>query len=188
LQQRTAATTAASALSRFGKAILPEYYDNIEVHQPPRSKQKLTLDSAQTLRNYLGCASSGLLIPRIIHQSAIILWLIDNGGAVWFCLEEMYKDNSETKMLPRLNSVDYPKGYEKLGHPALIGGRRARIAGEITWSPGGRNSKPRWIISNKSGRYGIRPDIAASHLRAANDLFASYGLEFDVHYIPHVPK
>lgn len=168
---------------RFGSPIKPKYHDNIERHKKPDSLQKLDEVSAKLLAQYLGAANDGLLMPRVTHQTIVILWLIDEAGDCWYCIEEMYKSDSEISVFPRLDEVDYPKGFEKLGHPSLIGASKARIAGEIIWS-GHNCSEGKWLISNKSGRYGIRPEILENHLLSAKDLFGGFGIELDHYYIP----
>jgi hypothetical protein len=168
----------------YGAPTKPKYHDNIERHKKPESLQKLDQDSSKLLAQYLRSANDGLLMPRVTHQTIVILWLIDEAGDCWYCIEEMYKSDSEISVFPRLDEVDYPKGYEKLGHPSLISAKRARIAGEIIWS-GLSLSEGKWLISNKSGRYGIRPDITEEHLISAKELFQSHGVEVDHYYIPH---
>jgi len=167
----------------FGTPTKPRYHDNIERHKKPDSLQRLDQDSARWLSQYLRSADDGLLMPRVTHQTIVILWLIDEAGDCWYCIEEMYKSDSEISVFPRLDEVDYPKGYEKLGHPSLIGAGKARIAGEIIWS-GETCKEGKWLISNKSGRYGIRADITEENLINAKGLFESYGVKLDHYFIP----
>ena len=168
---------------RFGTPIKPKYHDNIERHKKPESLQKLDKVSAKLLSQYLECTYSGLLMPRITHQTIIILWLIDESGDCWYCIEEMYKSDSAVSVFPRLDEIDYPKGYEKLGHPSLIAAGKARNAGEINWS-GTSSSNGKWVISNKSGRYGIRADIKEENLINVKEMFGNFGIELDHYYIP----
>jgi hypothetical protein len=107
---------------------------------------------------------------------------MDEAGDVWFCVEEAYKDDAEISVYPRLDGIEYPDGYEKLGHPALILAGKARIGGELLWDVP-ENSKPRWIVSNKSGRYGIRDDIKAQHIDNIAKKFKTLGVELKPHYI-----
>jgi hypothetical protein len=184
LQERALTSSRELHADRFGLPVVPKYFDNIERYRHPDSRQELNASSAALLLKYLTAVESGLLFPRVIHQSAVILWLVDVSGAIWFCVEEVYKEDSGTKILPRIDNVVYPKGYEKLGHPALVLAKKARIGGEIRWS-GKSQASRRWIISNKSGRYGIRPDIKRNHLEAANSVFQSFGINFEIYYIPY---
>lgn len=170
--------------NRYGAATKPKYHDNIERHKRPASLQKLDHDSASILEEYLRSARCGLLIPRITHQTIVMLWVIDESEDCYFCIEEMYKSDSEITVFPRLDGVGYPQGFEKLGHPSLVGAEKARIAGEIIWS-GGAGNAGSWVISNKSGRYGIRPDISEQNLINAKALFGSFGIELDHYFIPH---
>lgn len=170
---------------KFGAAVRPEYFSNIEKHKFPDSRQKLDLASASLLRDYLESAKRGLLIPRVVHQASIVLWLIDEAGDCWFCVEEMYKADAGNKVFPRLNEIDYPKGYEKLGHPSLIEAQDARIGGEIAWSNGARGGSAGWLLSNKSGRYGIRRDIKEDNLVNACILFQSYGIPVQPYFIEY---
>ena len=184
----SASISKADGLSKkFGLAVDPTYFDNIEKHKYPDSRQKLDANSAIILSEYLESARKGLLVPQIVHQSSIILWLIDEMGECWFCIEEMYKGNASNTVFPRLNEIDYPKGYEKLGHPSLISADKARIGGEIIWTKGGDSKPPRWLLSNKSGRYGIREDIKKKNLLNACCLFKSCGFLLEPYFIKYEP-
>lgn len=187
MQERVLATSTQPDADRFGLPVAPKYFDNIERYRYPESRQRLDATSAGLLLKYMEAIDAGLRFPDVIHQTAVILWLIDCDANVWFCIEEMYKEDSGSKILPRIDNVEYPRGYEKLGHPALVLADKARIGGEIKRTSG-LKTPSRWYISNKSGRYGIRPDIKLEHLEAANTVFGSYGITFDVHFIPHPEK
>lgn len=185
MDQSVATASLDDLATKYGKAVPPAYFDNIEKFKFPDSRQLLEASSAAHLRSYLDSARHGLLVPQIVHQSAIILWLIDESGSCWFCIEEMYKADSNNTVFPRLNEIDYPKGYEKLGHPSLVSAKKARIGGEIVWSSGADGHGPRWRLSNKSGRYGIRADISRDNLNNACELFEKLGVSLDPYFIEY---
>ena len=172
---------------RFGAAVPPAYFDNIEKFKTPDSKQLLDSRTAELLKGYLECVEQGLLVPRVIHQTAIILWLIDEEGNCWFCIEEMYKADAQNTVFPRLNEIEYPSGYEKLGHPSLISAGKARIGGEILLTQHDDGETHYWTISNKSGRYGIREDISSDNLQNVTDLFSNFGVNLTPYFIEYEP-
>lgn len=187
LDRRTAIVEEDDLSGRFGEAVPPAYFDNIEKFKTPDSKQLLDGNSAILLKSYLESAVQGLLFPQVVHQTAIILWLIDEGGNCWFCIEEMFKADARNTVFPRLNEIEYPNGYEKLGHPSLISAGKARIGGEILLAKDADAATYYWTISNKSGRYGIREDISAGNLQSARDLFASFGVILTPYFIKYDP-
>lgn len=187
MDQRTATAEKDDLSLRFGDAVPPAYFDNIEKFKAPDSKQLLDGASSRLLKSYLESVEQGLLFPQVVHQTAIILWLIDEGGNCWFCIEEMYKADARNTVFPRLNEIEYPKGYEKLGHPSLISAGRARIGGEILLVREADSEAYHWTISNKSGRYGIRDDISAENLQNASDLFASFDVVLKPYFIEYEP-
>lgn len=170
----------------YGRSVRPRYFSNVEKHKCPKSLQRLDEATIELLRSYLNTADLGLEITRTNHTSIILLWLISDAGDLWFCIEEMYKADSENTVFPRLDGVEYPLGYEKLGHPSMVGAGEARIAGELLWDAFAR-SNGCWVLSNKSGRYGIREDITPQHLENAAKKFRDLGISLDSHYIRYDP-
>lgn len=66
-----------------------------------------------------------------------------------------------------------------LGHPTLVIGGRARMAGEIKWDA----SVEKFIINNHSGRYSRQyPDRDTRHVEHAAKLLRNCGLEVEVVY------
>lgn len=166
----------------YGVAVPPKYWSNIEKYKTPASLQKLDHSTAPVLQTYLATATDGLEITRTNHQTIVLLWLMDEDGQIWFCVEEAFKDDAEISVYPRLDGVEYPEGYEKLGHPALILAQKARIAGELIWDVP-ESEDPRWMITNKSGRYGIRDDISPQHVDNVAKLFGDLGVALKPHHI-----
>ena len=62
---------------------------------------------------------------------------------------------------------------QKLGHPTLTEGGRARIGGELRWGPEAKV----WRANNKSGRYTGHGDRGPDQLRAAVDDMKAAGIE-----------
>ncbi|WP_420599496.1 hypothetical protein [Neptuniibacter sp.] len=89
--------------------------------------------------------------------SPMYIWLIDKRGDLHVATED-----------------------DGLGHPSIVSGARARIAGELNFVTG------RWVVNNKSGRYTrYSPDRKKQHLENAvamrfEELFD--GIAFEVDY------
>ena len=69
----------------------------------------------------------------------------------------------------------------KLGHPSLIKCANARIAGEINFDMNA--ATPGWVISNKSGRYGLRKSTTQAHLDNIVSVFSKYGITLTPYFI-----
>ena len=70
-----------------------------------------------------------------------------------------------------------------LGHPTLVGGGRARIAGELWWhrgDPKDPSSEECFYIKNTSGRYSVYVDRDMAQLQSAAVLFLKAGLAIKI--------
>lgn len=146
----------------------------------PQSAQRLGADTAPILKSYLDTAERGLGIPRIVHRTNNVLWIVDGGGDLWFAVEEVvHRDTGELLYsLPRTRDLARPEEHVKLGHPSLLeaADKHARIGGEILWSP----RYNAWVLSNQSGRYGERPWQTPAHLESVARKFNQYAIELRV--------
>lgn len=133
----------------------------------PRSRTKLTAETAPLIREYLKTATDGFSVPRVLHQTTNLLWLVDAQGDIWIAVEEMI--NPHRGQYTVCLRTSRPEGYEKLGHPALISGvkKEARLAGEIMWDDLIENVPSPWVLMNNSGRYGGRADQREPILQVA---------------------
>ncbi len=146
----------------------------------PQSLQRLTEETAPILRSYLATAERGLAVPRILHRTTNLLWIVDGVGDLWFAIEEIvHQDSGELLYTyPRTRSLKPPPEHVKLGHPSLLSAidKHARIGGEIQWVP----RYNRWVLVNQSGRYGDRPWQTKNHLDAVARKFNQFGIDFHV--------
>ncbi|MDH6269169.1 hypothetical protein M2360_004595 [Rhizobium sp. SG_E_25_P2] len=153
----------------------------VEQHIQPRSLQRLA-DVAAVLKTYLECAGD-LAIPAVFHETAPILWLVDEDGAIRIAMEEVVlRDTGALRYILPRNGPPMEAHHVRLGHPALLDPvepgmvKEARIGGELFYDPV-RYSPVSWVISNNSGRYGKREGITRSHINNVRDVFASYDIQ-----------
>ncbi|MGR9289905.1 hypothetical protein ACU8OS_15755 [Rhizobium leguminosarum] len=147
----------------------------------PASVQRLDVDTASILRQYLDTAKAGLLLSVAIHRVHPILWLVDHAGDVWFAVEEVVSEESGELLYTMARGSHIPPGHVKLGHPSLListTNKSARIGGEIKYFPASQV----WKISNRSGRYGTRPHQTEAHLKAVAERFSEHGIELAINF------
>ncbi|WP_318911577.1 hypothetical protein [Shinella zoogloeoides] len=140
----------------------------------PRSLLKLSRDYGE-IRSYLALAEKGFALPQMVHQAATILWVLDRDAQIWLAVEEQVTDGGRGTIL--LRGIDPAFGYTKLGHPSLLepGPEKiARLGGEITWD-GRLTGRPNWVISNRSGRFGLL-DHQLIGMRAVVKEFEKYNI------------
>jgi hypothetical protein len=82
--------------------------------------------------------------------------------------------------LPTALKRALPTDYVRLGHPALVGGKAARIGGEIFCKLD--KTQPRWYISNGSGRYGVALKRTEEQLANVAEEFAKLGIDLKVEF------
>lgn len=159
---------------RFGMAIEPKARP-IELQRPQKSLMKLDHESAEHLRSLIERALAGCRLTRTAHDYLPILWVVDESGEVWLGWEEV---------LVEVDEVQYPCGsyrpaeLPRLGHPALIRGKRGRIGGEIIWDDGGET--PGWYLTNASGRFG--KSRTADQLANAAEVFKGFGIVLETDF------
>lgn len=151
--------------------------DHERLHRP-ESVETLNKKTGAALKEYLLAA---LRMPEVVHNTSIILWVVDEDGEIHFALEELI--NSRTGRLaavrPRGDWGNI-EGTLKLGHPSLLEQRNkfARIGGEIVYNM----HRKRWEINNFSGRYGMRQQTTKPHLEAVAGKFAEHGIHLYVDF------
>lgn len=162
-----------------GRAINPW-----EQKEPPISRQELCSDTAPIVEAYLRTAIAGLSVPRLLHRTTNLLWIVDDKGRLWFAVEEVVHRDTGVLLYtyPRTRALKIPDDHVKLGHPSLLDDpeKRARIGGEIEWN----HRYQQWVIINRSGRYGERPWQTLDHLVAVNRKFNEFGIDFRVVFWP----
>jgi hypothetical protein len=159
-----------------------------EMSVMPRSLQILNEETAAGLKAYMESAHS-LYLPRVMHATTPILWLVDDKGGIRFALEEVLARDtgSTTHILPRggppLRETDI-----RLGHPSLLdpvnpgATKSARIGGEIIYDPIPQSSDA-WVLTNNSGRFGKRPHITRAHLDNVREAFKRFDISLRAYFI-----
>lgn len=123
-----------------------------------RSNELADIDAAR-FKKARGHQSARPGDGRTIHldpDREVYLWAIDQSGV--FHVAPYQKR---------------PDGSENIGHPMLVGGRRARMAGELHYLRRKKSGKDVWVLDSDSGRY-IKPypDVSKAQLAAARRLVA----------------
>jgi len=92
-------------------------------------------------------------------------WLVTEDGRMLYAAEQYIMENGRPLL-------DEDGVMLRLGHPAMIDGGRARIAGEL------RHTSDRgWVLDNFSGRYSmLKPDKHPAHLDQAAALWREAGV------------
>jgi hypothetical protein len=137
----------------------------------PRSMSTLTNRSAGELKALMQSVCSSFRIDQFLLLDVIILWLVNQDGDVLFAIEEAVLDGAPLDV-PRHRRAEHKIGKEKLGHPALVAGQKARVAGEIYYDPRGNA----WIINMRSGRYSTSAGRSPKHLDNVREKFAEYAI------------
>lgn len=140
-----------------------------ELEMTPKSKAMLDSGTVASLRVHAQACREPLL--RYAPKWITFIWVVDTDGKFHIAVEELAAmEPSNLSGAPRLRR-HHPSETKKLGHPSLVGGAVARIAGELFVDEvGGEIS---WWVNCDSGRYCKRlpPDdhqkaTIVSHFRA----------------------
>lgn len=156
-----------------------------ELQFTPHSLQRLNKKTAKSLKKLLELRSTLKflnIMPKLYH----ILWVMDERTDIYFALEEVIDQSGQPiSFLMRNVSARTNGSYLKLGHPSLLkGDRRARIGGEIIYDYNEDNDESQWLLTNSSGRYGLREGQVKAHLEAVASKFNQFGLSFRIDFIP----
>lgn len=165
----------------FGPLIPPRgTVERWEREFKPVSLSCLNAKSAKFLKEAMDEILAGWLVGKVLTDDVLIIWLVDRDGEVRFAVEELVHDGRGTGR-PKHQTLPLTTTSPKLGHPALIDAERARIGGEIylDW----RVDPARWIINNKSGRYGRHSSRKREHLANVARKFKAHGIELDLEFV-----
>lgn len=111
-----------------------------------------------------------------LHGEVPILWAIDPTGALWVAFEEVVARTDQVPLFPKPYQLRLSDEFGKLGHPALVGGGPARVAGEL-YMDDDEFGEPAWTINLRSGRYSSnRSDLPDGVLDRVAELFRSCGI------------
>lgn len=137
---------------RFGVPRPPLKIDDWEIGRSPKSNTTLSDEIGQRLSAIARQMDSTLF--HAFARSVTFLWVMEVVGTVRVCVEELAEtpEGSDLEGYPRRRGYPSHPVYEKkLGHPTLVAGEDARMAGELFMDL--RSDGFRWYINVKSGRY-----------------------------------
>lgn len=166
----------------YGDALEPGRFDPLEKEIRPRSLQRLDESTAKLLKGLMTATSSGLGISSYVYCSLPILWATDKDGEIFFAVEEMIDLETREFVYPRVPGAPVDNNRQRLGHPALLAAAPGRIAGEILFDV--KAEPPVWVITNASGRYGLRRGRKSEHLTNVCSRFADFGIKLMDQFIP----
>jgi hypothetical protein len=152
-----------------------ECFQAWEKGQRPLSLFRLDADTGNLLAQAVQLARQapfGIALTTIGY-----IWVMDAHCNVWIAVEELALDDKvQRRGIPKRRVGQHPAIEKKLGHPTLVNGGPARVAGELAIEE--ISGKFRWVINCSSGRYCSderrRPSIA--HLANIVDLFRGFGV------------
>ncbi|MBL8576059.1 MAG: hypothetical protein JNK47_02440 [Mesorhizobium sp.] len=164
----------------FGVARLPERIDKWEQGRSPESLCSFDDKTATALVKLQECVQSNLL--KFDARTKSFLWAIDADGGLTLALEEIAVRPPEAPQAgyARRRGFRHPVEEKKLGHPTLVGGGKARIAGELAFDENGGSL--RWVLNANSGRYCKQLPPTKTQIDAAANLFKTFGMEVKVDY------
>jgi hypothetical protein len=144
-----------------------------------RSEQLVCYDlnqaSARQLTDLLAIAAGEGGMLSSFAFAATIIWAVTPEGNVVFALEETIVDGG-TARRPRMRGIPLNGNVKPLGHPLLVAGSSARIAGELYLDRNRETGELVWVLNNRSGRYGMHQSRTESHLENVAQLLRRYGI------------
>jgi hypothetical protein len=138
---------------RFGTVKRPNRVDSWEEGATPRSLVELDAKTGKLLKKYRTLSQSNLM--KFDAMAKRFIWAINADGKLLVAVEELagMPDGRDSVGHPRRRKFPiHPAQERKLGHPCLVNGLGARIAGELFVDETG-NGTLVWYINVKSGRY-----------------------------------
>jgi hypothetical protein len=133
-------------------------------------------------RSYLSRQQESVTNAFSMHYH--LLWLVDHEGRLFVATEELVDEAwQHIGALPRKRQAA-PAKVLKLGHPTLLneGQTSARIGGEIEFDPQWEQGRD-WVLTNKSGRYGLRTGQKEAHLMEVKALFEQLDIHLGLRFI-----
>lgn len=155
-----------------GAAVYAWETDNL-----PKSLTVLTEKNANFFKQLLDSVVNGFRINETAYRGVRILWLVKEDGAIVFAIEELVNEQLQASGIPSHLLIRADPAYgKKLGHPSLVHGGSARIAGEIYYS----SERLKWFINGSSGRYSLTQGRSEENLSNVAELFKKFGIEFEI--------
>ncbi|MCY0149774.1 hypothetical protein OEG84_19195 [Hoeflea sp. G2-23] len=135
----------------FGVLRGAERIEEWENGRSPLSLSSLDTELAQRLAELSRIVQSNLLKPAARTQSYI--WAVTEDGSIKISVEELSIRQPEATFsgYPRRRGYKHPSEDKKLGHPTLLDGQKARIAGELAFDE--KEGGLHWVLNASSGRY-----------------------------------
>jgi hypothetical protein len=164
----------------FGRLRNPERIDKWE-DRPPESLSNLNRQLADDLIALEKCAQSQLL--KFSARTINYLWVVDEAGAIKISVEEiaLKPPDAPRAGYPRRRGYRHISEEKKLGHPTLLCGGPARIAGELAFDE--ISGRLRWMLNANSGRYCRREPPTQEQIDAVATLFRELGVDLEVDYL-----
>jgi len=145
----------------------------------PKSLQVIDSSNSLTISQLMTMMPSSSPTISYILEWTKFLWLVSENGELRISLEEYVNIETGEPFGIRFEGFDKVTTVEKgtmaltrLGHPSLTDNLAARIGGEIEWD----RKLMKWVISNKSGRYGYGKDRKEIHLINVQNKFKEMGI------------
>ncbi|WP_333825534.1 hypothetical protein [Pinisolibacter sp.] len=170
----------------FGIPRLPTKVDPWEEGEIPSSRCRLDRDVARALAELESSVQSALLRPAA--QTKNFIWAMAGDGEIVIAIEEIapkaYNDSPRVPNgYPRRKGLDHPVEKKKLGHPTLLDGGHARIAGEIAFDRNPKDGRLVWMLNANSGRYCAENPPSARQVDNVAERFVKLGLTVTVDYM-----
>ena len=162
----------------FGEIVVPARVDALEQLLRPHSLTELNENTAGAIGGLLLAVEQRCAVSTFLTTSTTILWLVDADGKILLAVEEAVSIADHDSRHPLHTHFPLLPDMAKLGHPALVGAAPARIGGEIYFDDG--TTPGVWVLTNKSGRYGINLRRKHSHLESVAAVLKRHNLNVDV--------
>lgn len=161
--------------SLFGKPRGPEKVDPWERGRKPASLCSLQ-EAAPVLRTLADISTSALCAAALRAKN--FLWIMDQSGEILVAVEELAPHIEGTPYVgfPRRRAFTHPAEERKLGHPTLINGGQARIAGELSFDVTGDGSSLQLVLNANSGRYCRQKPPTPEQLARVREAFQAQGV------------
>lgn len=159
----------------FGPARSPERIDRWEQDSEPESLSTLDADLAERLVRLEQIAQCNLL--RHAELAKNYIWAMAPDGSIRIAVEELaIEPRPEVSTgYPRRKGPVHPSEEKKLGHPTLLGGGLARIAGELAFDE--FDGVLKWVFNVNSGRYCKQLPPSPDQVERAATIFRNHGLD-----------
>jgi hypothetical protein len=146
-------TVAEMMDADFGVPRAPDNMYIWEIDRLPRSLSKLCANLGQQLSQLVDLANVNLF--RFSSRAITYIWAMDVFGDIHIAVEELAELPDGRNLTGHPRRRDYPQHpaeEKKLGHPTLLGGGLARMAGELFLDKD-TDGVMIWYINDNSGRY-----------------------------------